>query len=126
MTCSGTGLAYKVGAVSKDDVREALVGWQSALGLSADPGPGVKDLKGRSVRIVVFDDEESTRFYFPRRSLLFHQMMVQVLTRALRRRGAKIDRVTLTAEDYARWCDRTGTEDLPEVRYRFASAPPEL
>lgn len=115
-----------VGRVSRDEVDQALAGWESALGLPAEPADGAKDLKGRTVRVAVFEFEEDIRFFFPRRSVIFHQKMLRVLTRALRRRGAKIDRVTLTPEDYKLWCERTGTVDLPEVRYRFASAPAEF
>jgi hypothetical protein len=113
--------------VNKEDVDEAVAAWLPALGLPPQPAAGVKDLKGRSVRVAKFTDEESIRFFFPRRTLPFQQRMVKALAVHLRKRGAKIESVQLTIEDYARWLDARGaTTDTPELRYQFATEPPPL
>ena len=84
----------------------------------------MKDLKGQGIRVAKFTDEETSRFFFPRRSLLFQQRMVRELAVRLRKRGARIISVSLTVEDYARWLDSQRLEDTPDRRFRFASQPP--
>jgi hypothetical protein len=108
------------------DVKEALEAWLPALGLPAEPVPGVKDLEGRRIRVAKFNDEEVVQFFFPRRSITFQRALVRELGARLRKRGARIDSVALTPADFARWRSAQGADDTPEVRYRFASAPPEL
>ena len=51
--------------------------------------------------------------------------MVKEITRALYKRGAKIDSVRLTPADYTAWLARTGESDTQEARYRYASVLPE-
>jgi hypothetical protein len=106
-----------------EDVVEAAGHWLAAFEL---PGAreGVKDLAGRTVVVSSLTDEETVRFFFPRRSLLFHQGVVKKLTGALRKRGAKIERRPITPEDFVRWRSVGGHSDTPEQRFRFASVPP--
>lgn len=114
----------KVRLVNKEDVNEAVAAWLPAVGLPPAPAAGVKDLKGRAIRVAKFTDDETARFFFPRRSLEFQQRMVRVLTVHLRKRGAKIESVRPTVEDYARWQDAGGQPDSAELRYRFATELP--
>jgi hypothetical protein len=86
----------------------------------------VKDLRGEGIRVAKFTDEETSRFFFPRRTLGFQQRMTKTLTMQLRKRGAKIVSVRLTVEDYARWIDASGKSDTPELRFKFATRPPEF
>lgn len=113
-------------AAVNEDVAEALAAWWPALGLPAPPPAGVKDLKGGFVCVAKFIDEPTCRFFFPRRTLSFQQRMVKMLTVALRKRGAKIISVRLGVEDYARYKEALGFEDTAEMRFRFASQPPDL
>ncbi len=110
--------------MNKEDVDEAVAKWLPQVGLPPAPEPGVKDLRGRSIRVAKFTDDETARFFFPRRSLLFQQRMVRVLAVQLRKRGAKIESVQLTIEEYARWQDESGEPDSPELRYRYATELP--
>jgi len=109
-----------------EDVADAIKAWLPAFGLPAEPVDRVKDLRGRSVRVAKFVDEVPVRFFFPRRTLLFQQKMVKGLTRHLRGRGAKIDSVRLSIEDYARWLDLSHETDTAELRFHFATCPPEF
>jgi len=113
-------------ALVNEDVAGAVAAWLPALGLPAPPAAGVKDLKGQGVRVAKFTDEETVRFFFPRRKLLFQQRMVSLLTMGLRKRGAKIVSVSPTPEDYARWQQTQDRPDSPELRFQFASRPPEF
>lgn len=109
-----------------EDVAEAVAAWLPAMGLQGPPPAGVKDLKGQGIRVAKFTDEETSRFFFPRRTLFFQQRMVKALTTLLRKRGAKIISVRMTVEDYARWCDANGHTDTTERRFFFATRPPEF
>lgn len=106
-----------------EDVAEALAAWWPALGLPAPPPAGVKDLRGQGIPVHKFIDEETCRFFFPRRTLSFQQRMVKMLTVSLRKRGARIISINPSIEDYARWCDLCRCEDTPERRFHYASQP---
>ena len=112
--------------MNKEDIAAAVAAWLPAFGLPPAPAAGVKDLRGQAIRVPKFTDEATVRFFFPRRSLAFQHSMTPVLTAQLRKRGAKIVSVFLTAEDYARWQDASGEADTPELRFRFATRPPPL
>jgi hypothetical protein len=84
----------------------------------------VKDMKGQEITVAKFLDDETVRFFFPRRTLSFQQRMVKSLTRELRRRGAKLISISLTVEGYARWQATQESPDTPELRFAFASRPP--
>jgi hypothetical protein len=107
-----------------EDVAEAAAAWLPAWGLPAPPPAGVKDLRGQGIRVAKFTDEETSRFFFPRRTLGFQQRMTKTITMQLRKRGAKIVSVQLTPEDYARWQQAQGQPDTPELRFSFATVPP--
>lgn len=53
-------------------------------------------LKGRLWRIAVLATEEDCRFFYPRRSLLFQQKLTTALSRAVRTRKGKVQRLTFT------------------------------
>lgn len=110
-----------------EGIAEALEKWLAAFGLPPEPATGEKDLKGQTVRVSSFPDEEALQFFFPKRTVPFHQTLVKKLTGRLRKRGATIERVPLTAEDFARWLDlRPGLVDSFSRRYEFATRPPAL
>ena len=110
----------------KEDVDQAIVGWLPKFGLPRPSPSDPKDLRGQSIRVGKFDDEDTVRFFFPRRTLTFHQRMVKKLVGTLRKRGAKIESVHLTIDDYTSWIAVTGERDTPQFRYQFATTPPEL
>lgn len=112
-------------AVSEAEVKKAVAAWLPAFGFPEESA-GVKDLRGQIVPIAKFNDEETSRFFFPRRTLLFQQRMAKAVIRILLRRGAKIASVQLAAEDYARWLDSQGKTDTPELRFQFATRPPRI
>ena len=59
------------------------------------------DLKGRVVRLAIFASEEDCRHYYPRRALEFHQMMNTAISRAVRIRKGKVERLTFAPDDCA-------------------------
>jgi hypothetical protein len=111
--------------VDKEAIQTALAQWLPAVGLAPAPAAGVKDLRGRTIRVAKFEDEEGVRFFFPRRSLVFHQNLVRALRVQLQRRGGKLESVRPSIEDYARWQDASGQPDSDQLRYRYASELPE-
>jgi len=110
----------------KEDVDGAVAAWLPAWGLPPAPAAGVKDLRDQGIRVAKFTDDETCRFFFPRRTVSFQQRMTRTVTMMLRKRGAKIISVPLTVEDYARWQQAQDAPDSPELRFRFATRPPEL
>ncbi len=110
-----------------EDAKEAAAKWFAAFKLPP-PVPGQKDLTGRVVRICSFpeQDSESVRFFFPRRSVPFLNDMIKCIRVAVQRRGAKIERIVITPEDYARWIDKTGAVDTEALRYQFATLLPHV
>lgn len=103
----------------------AIAAWMPALELPAPPAEPAKDLRDRTVPLPRFRDEDTCRFFFPRRTLLFHQRMTKAIAGQLRKRGAVVVMVDLTSEDFARWCDANGKADTPELRFQFATRPPQ-
>lgn len=110
--------------VEKEDIAAAVLAWLPAFGLPEAPAAGIKDLAGREIPLAKFTDEETCRFFFPRRALVFQQRMQRELGLMLRRRGAKMLSVRITSEDYARWCEREGKTDSEALRFDFATRPP--
>jgi hypothetical protein len=101
------------------DLDPAAAAWLAEFNLPTD-------LKGQTVRVSRLSDQATVSFFFPRRTLPYHFGMVKKLTAALRKRGAKIERVDLTAEVYARWLHAQGKPDSDRERYRFATTPPQI
>lgn len=112
------------GGVSFDEVPAAAERWLALFGLPVPPPAGGKDLRGQRVRLCASQDDETMRFFFPRRSIPFSNRMIKEVAATLRRRGAKIDRVDLNIEAYARWLDGLGKRDTEELRYEFATKLP--
>ncbi|HEX8312306.1 MAG TPA: hypothetical protein VF614_13375 [Chthoniobacteraceae bacterium] len=52
--------------------------------------------------------------------------MTNTIMMHLRKRYAKIISVPLAIKDYARWQQAQQQPDRPELRFRFATVPPEL
>lgn len=112
--------------MSFEEVPAAAEKWLAAFGLPEPSASGVKDLKGQRVRLCASQDDETLRFFFPKRSVPFSNRMIKAVRVMLQKRGAKIDRVDLNVEAYARWVDRQGLMDTEELRYEFASKLPQI
>lgn len=106
-----------------ENVTAAADTWLAEFRLPAAV-PGEKDLAGQSIPIGKIRDEESCRYFFPRRTLLFQQRMTKAITVTLRKRGAKITSIPLDIETYARWLETAAQPDSPALRYQFATRPP--
>ena len=111
-----------------EDAKDAGDAWLKAFDLPTAPAPGVKDLKGRVVKLCSFpeQDNEAVRFFFPRRSVPFLNDMVKSIRVAVQRRGGKIQRVIITPQDYALYLQRTGQSDTDALRFQFATLLPHV
>lgn len=107
----------------KEDIDSAVAAWLPAFGFAPEQ-TGVKDLRGRVIALAKFTDDETCRFFFPRRTVLFQQRMVRAIGRIFMRRGAKLSSVQLISEDYARWIERERKADTPELRFQYATRAP--
>jgi hypothetical protein len=107
-----------------ENLEAAVAAWLREFDLP-DGTPGIKDLAGRTVRLARFREEETCRFFFPLRTLLWHQRMAKAVAGGiLRKRGAKVVMVDLTPEDFARWLEREHKTDTAGLRFQFATRPP--
>ena len=107
-----------------EDLASAIASWLPSLGLPPEPDADIKDIRDRFVPLPRFRDEDTCRFFFPRRTLLFHQRMTKAIAGRLRKRGARVVNVDLSPESYARWSESEAKPDAPELRFRYASNPP--
>ncbi len=111
-----------------EDAKEAAAKWLASFKLPNPPAEGGKDLRGRVVRLCSFPDQDSAtiRFFFPKRTVPFQNTMAKAMRVTLQKRGAKIQRIVITPEDYARWIQETGAEDTEALRYQFATLLPHV
>lgn len=109
-----------------ENAEAAAEKWLAEFGLPAPDPAHPKDLRGRLVKVCGFgNDEESLRFFFPRRKIEFHQNVVKKVVRMLKKRGAEIRRPPVTPEDYARWLElQEDKTDTPSRRYDYATRFP--
>lgn len=69
-------------------------------------------------QLVTFKNEEHCRFFYPRRALDWQRQVNTYISRALRRRGIRVNRITIVPSQYHAWLeDRV---DSPELRREFA------
>lgn len=99
--------------MSAANAREAAEKWVLDHAIS-------EDLRGRTVYLVTFHDEEACRFYYPRRALKFHQQITSAISRICRARRAKIQRVYLTVADWHLHAELASVADTPDERRKFA------
>jgi hypothetical protein len=100
----------KVGLVSAQNAKEAAKELLSRVELL--------ETKEGKIHLVTFANEENCRFFYPRRALQWQQQVNTYLARALRQRGVRAERVSLTPSGYHKW--RGDREDTPHLRRRFA------
>jgi hypothetical protein len=71
------------------------------------------DLKGRIVRLATFATEEDCRHYYPRRALQFQQQLNIAISREVRKRKGKVERIFFAPAD----CTADlGNDNTPESR----------
>lgn len=97
--------------MSAENARDAADEWVASSGLPAE-------LRGRIVQLVTFVSDEDCRFFYPRRALIWQQQVNTGISKAVRKRHAKIHRIPITPAEYHAWRgDRT---DAPELRRYYA------
>ena len=111
-----------------ENAQEAAAKWLAAFELPPAPAPGVKDLRGRAVRLCSFPDQSQAdvHFFFPKRSVPFLNDMIKAVRVHIQKRGGKLARIVITPEDYARWIEKAGAADTEALRYQFATLLPHV
>jgi hypothetical protein len=97
--------------VSAQNAKDAADDWVARARL---PDRG----DGRKLQLVVFQNDEDCRFFYPRRVLTWQQKVNTYISRALRVRGIRVMRICITPADYETW--RGGRPDSPELRRQYA------
>jgi len=69
------------------------------------------DLRGHVLDLVTFATEEDCRFFYPRRALIWQQMVNTAIKKQLSRRALKINSIVITREH-----TRGGSPAAPTVR----------
>lgn len=113
MTCPRGGSDRACGRVSAENAKDAAQEWLAAADLP-------EDLSGRVVQLVVFSSEEDCRFFFPRRALIWQQMVNTCISKAVRKRKGTVKRVMITPGLYQATCAEAKIRDTPEERWKFA------
>jgi len=106
--------------MSASNAKDAAEEWVASSGLP-------DDLRGRKVQLVTFTSDEDCRFFYPRRALAWQQQVNTYISRALRIRKAKIERIALTPGMYETWlATSTDTVDIPSRRREYADSLQKL
>jgi hypothetical protein len=72
---------------------------------------------GSRLQLAVFDTDDDCRFFYPRRALEWQRQVNTYISRALRPKGIRVDRVSVTPQEYDRW--RGSAPDTAELRRTF-------
>ncbi|HEX3818602.1 MAG TPA: hypothetical protein VHW03_09970 [Chthoniobacterales bacterium] len=83
------------------------------------------DAKGRKLQLVIFTSEEDCRFFYPRRALEWQRQVNTYISRSVRQRGFRVQRIALTPADYSTWMSRMKIPpemDTAETRRTYADA----
>jgi hypothetical protein len=76
------------------------------------------DASENRFQLVAFENEEDCRFFYPRRALDWQRQVNTYIARALRRRGVRVNRITIVPSDFHVWLGNRA--DSPELRRKFA------
>ena len=76
------------------------------------------EAKGRKFQLVTFTSDEDCRFFYPRRALDWQRQVNTYISRALRERLIRVQRIAIAPADYHAW--RSDLADTPELRREFA------
>lgn len=74
--------------------------------------------RGRKLQLVTFASDEHARFFYPRRAAAWQTQVNTYISRALRPRGLRVQRLALAPEDYHSW--RAERPDTADLRRQFA------
>jgi len=79
--------------------------------------------KDRKYQLVTFENDDNCRFFYPRRALDWQRQVNTYISRALRLRRIRVQRITVTPADYLVWLQRLKIgPDTPELRRTFADS----
>ena len=106
--------------VNENYVSSEIDAWLPAFSLPTG------DLTGLQVSVAKFHDEDTCRFFFPERTVEFHQQVVDALIPILWSKGGEVITLSPTIEDYMQWSDLNGFEDTPEARTHFGTCVPPV
>jgi hypothetical protein len=102
--------------VSAQNAKDAADDTISRLRLTPDD-------KGRKYQLVIFENDEDCRFFYPRRALQWQRQVNTYTSRALRGHGIRVQRIAVTPVDYAVWRQRLKVgPDTAELRRMFADS----
>jgi hypothetical protein len=97
--------------MSAENARDCAETWVASSGLPAE-------LRGRVMQLVAFVSDADCFFFYPRRYNIWQQQVNTGISRLLKKRHAKIHRVTLSPQDYHAW--RADRADTPDLRRSYA------
>jgi hypothetical protein len=79
--------------------------------------------KNRKYQLVTFVNDEDCRFFYPRRALDWQRQVNTYISRGLRLRRIRVQRIAVTPADYLVWRQRLKVgPDTPELRRTFADS----
>ena len=68
---------------------------------------------GRKLQLVIFQNDQDCLFFYPRRVLTWQQKVNTFISRAVRVRGIRVQRICITPAEYHKWRgDRVDTQAL--------------
>ncbi len=73
---------------------------------------------GRKFQLITFASDDHCRFFYPRRALEWQRQVNTYISRALRERGVRVQRIALAPGEYQEW--RGDRADTAELRREFA------
>jgi len=106
----------------KGDPKVASVSWQTAKAAAHEWAERNldEDLRGKFLFLPGFADEETARFFNPKRTSEFHRMVNSAIGRIARTRGASNRYINVSIGDYRAWQGEVGiTQDSQEDRAAF-------
>jgi hypothetical protein len=69
------------------------------------------------LQLVTFESDEDCRFFYPRRALRWQRQVNTYISRALRPKGIRVRRLSVSPSEYDQW--RGSRSDTPELRRTF-------
>lgn len=99
--------------MSAQNAKDAADTWVAHARLPADA-------KGRKLQLVTFISDEHCRFFYPRRAAKWQVQVNTYISRALRVRGIRVQRLALSPEEYHAW--RADRADTAELRREYADS----
>jgi len=108
----GSDIALPGTEVNWTKVNEFVEAWAAEQKLPAD-------LKGRTLTLVDFENEEDCQFFYAGRTQLGQTAFTSALARFARARRGRTEHVTITQGHYQAWLAAEKLDDTEENRGRF-------